>query len=577
MHTSIRSKLLAAFALNLLLVVGLGWFAAQQMARMNERAAFVEQQTIPSQDRVARIATVINAYRVRQLEYLIYGNESDKNRSQKKMGDLEREMDGYFTDYQPLVNTEREDTRFKAVTTVWHDIVDANHQQFIPAVRLANTGSVQPFYSRMNPLYDRLDLAMTQLSEESQGQATSALDEVRSAYESARNFILADTAATIILSAVIGLTFSGRIALRISRLTGATTRVASGELDRKVEIISRDEIGVLAHSFNQMLDSLREQRSALEQRHIELQISLSRQEQLTADLVRGKQAEEEAYQAQIAAEAASQAKSMFLATMSHELRTPLNAILGYAQLMRLRAMGGSTDPEDREQLDRILSAGRHLTTLISNVLDFSKIEQGKIDLNISHVDVFALVHEVTDIVLPLVQRQENTLRIDCLPDIGTLDTDGPKLRQILFNLLSNAAKFTENGTVTLRVTQEAGGRRQDDHLPPPASSLLFDVIDTGIGIADDQLDKLFQPFSQIDSSVTRRFDGTGLGLALSRQLCLALGGDINVESSIGYGSTFRVCLPTYGSTFRVPLPTNDSPHLIKCPCDSRTTPDEKIH
>ncbi len=533
-RSSIRAKLLIAFAIDLLLLVSLGWFAAQQMARMNERASFVERQTIPSLDRVARIATVINAYRVRQLEYLIYSNEADKGRSKQKMGELEREMNGYFADYRPLITTDREGVRFSVVVDAWRAVVEANYQRFIPAVSLANTGSVQPFYSRINPLYDQLDRAMAQLSEERQGQATSALDEVRSAYEGARSFILADTAATIILSGAIGLILSGRIALRIRRLTGATARVAAGELDRKVEIVSQDELGVLAQSFNQMVDSLREQRGALEQRNGELQTSLTRQEQLTADLVRGKQAEEDAQRAQAAAEAASQAKSMFLATISHELRTPLNAILGYAQLMRLRAKSEHALAEDIEQLDRILSAGRHLTTLISNVLDFSKIEQGKIDLSIGRVDISALVREVTDIVVPLMQQQQNALRIDCPPDIGTMEIDAPKLRQVLFNLLSNAAKFTENGTVTLRVGREC--------LDLP-ETLTFSVSDTGIGIAADQMDKLFQPFSQIDASVTRPFDGTGLGLALSRQLCLALGGDIDVESVIGHGSTFRVRLP----------------------------------
>ncbi len=529
MRTSLRTKLLAGFAVDLLLMILLGWFASQQMGRMNERATFIEQQTIPSLDIIARMSSVINRYQVGQLEYLIYSNPYDKDRSRQKMGDLEAEMDGYVADYQPLITSDEERLRFEAVLVAWQRVVTANYERFIPAVELANTGSVQPFYSRMNPLYGDLSIAMDALSVEGQSQATSALEDVRAAYLSARTVIIGDTGLTILISAVIGLVLSGRIAMRIGRLTSATAQVAAGDLDRQVDVVSRDELGTLAQSFNQMVMSLREQRTILEQRNAELHTSLLRQEQLTADLVRGKQAEEEAQRAQAAAEAASQAKSMFLANMSHELRTPLNAILGYAQLLKMGV--GTGDPEAQATyLDSILGAGRHLTSLISNVLDFSKIEQGKIELHIGPVEVEPLIREVADIIHPLVRQQQNELTIHIESEIGTILTDGPKLRQILVNLLSNAAKFTEAGTISL-------------HVHAAAEMIEFAVIDTGIGISAEDLSKLFQPFSQVDSSVTRRVDGTGLGLALSRQLCRALGGDISVESEAGHGSTFRVVLP----------------------------------
>ncbi|WP_129629379.1 sensor histidine kinase [Candidatus Oscillochloris fontis] len=532
MRTSLRAKLLAGFAIDLVLMILLGWFASQQMGRMNERATFVEQQTIPSLDTIARMSTVINRYQVGQLEYLIYSNPYDKDRSRQKMGDLEAEMERYFADYQPLITSDEEQRRFEAVLVAWQRVVTANYERFIPAVALANTGSVQPFYSRMNPLYGDLSEAMEALSAEGQTQATSALEEVRATYLSAQTVIIGDTGLTILISAVIGLVLSGRIALRIGRLTSATAQVAAGDLDRQVEVVSRDELGTLAQSFNQMVTSLREQRSILEQRNEELHTSLLRQEQLTADLVRGKQAEEEAQRAQAAAEAASQAKSMFLANMSHELRTPLNAILGYAQLLKMGV--GAGDPEAQGcYLDSILGAGRHLTSLISNVLDFSKIEQGKIELHIGPVEIAPLIHEVADIVTPLVQQQKNELRVNMPPDIGSMLTDGPKVRQVLFNLLSNAAKFTEAGTISLEVNA----------LDESPAMIEFAVIDTGIGISAEHLQQLFQPFSQVDSSVTRRVDGTGLGLALSRQLCRALGGEISVTSEPGHGSTFRVVLP----------------------------------
>jgi signal transduction histidine kinase len=268
-----------------------------------------------------------------------------------------------------------------------------------------------------------------------------------------------------------------------------------------------------------------------------LQTSLDRQEQLMDELRRGKLAEAEAYSAQAAAEAASQAKSMFLATMSHELRTPLNAILGYAQLLRLTTPRRAPveDAEAPDPLDRILAAGRHLTAVISDVLDFSKIEQGRLELNLTPVSLCGLAREALDVVQPLAERQHNRLLLRCDPELGSVLSDADKLRQVLLNLLSNAAKFTEHGEIVLRVWREAPAER--------GQRVRFAVSDTGIGIAPEQFGRLFQPFSQLDASVTRRYEGTGLGLALSRQICLALGGDISVISTPGRGSTFTVDLP----------------------------------
>ena len=535
----IRAKLLGGFALDLLLMCILSLVTWQLMGVMNSRAAFVEQHTVPSLNGVAAINSVISRYRVQQLEYLIYTNAADKARSRRKMAELEAEMAGHLNAYRPLISSPAEAERFANVEADWARVLAANYDSFIPAASEANTGSVQPFYSRMNPLYGSLEAEMAQLAAESQLQASAALAVVRGAYDTARRFIAFDTLLAIVISAAIGLTLSGRIAQRLGRLTSAADKVAAGDLQPTLEVTNRDELGRLAQSFNQMVASLRQQRRALQERNAELQTSLARQEQLMADLMHRKRAEEEAYRAQAAAEAASHAKSMFLATMSHELRTPLNAILGYAQLMRLTtpqldlpAAEGTVDP-----LDRILVAGRHLTAMISDVLDFSKIEQGKIELTLTSFDPCALVREALDVVTPLAQRQHNALRLICAPEPGTMYADVGKLRQVLLNLLSNAAKFTEHGIITLRLSIE------QDEATTEQGWYVFGVSDTGIGIAAEQLTRLFQPFSQLDASVTRRYEGTGLGLALSRQLCLAMGGEISVVSEPGHGSTFTVRLP----------------------------------
>jgi signal transduction histidine kinase len=231
-------------------------------------------------------------------------------------------------------------------------------------------------------------------------------------------------------------------------------------------------------------------------------------------------------------EVASRHKSEFLANMSHELRTPLNAIIGYAELIAEECADLGTD-EFLPDLAKIQSAGKHLLTLISGILDLAKVESGRMDLYVERIDIGALVTEVDQIVRPLVEKNRNTFVLDCSTDIGAFEADLVKVKQVLFNLLSNAAKFTDGGTITLAIS-----RRLD--------AVDFAITDTGIGMTPDQQGKLFEAFSQADVSTTRKYGGTGLGLALSRSFCQMMGGDITVISELGVGSTFTVTLPSHG-------------------------------
>jgi DNA-binding response OmpR family regulator len=250
-------------------------------------------------------------------------------------------------------------------------------------------------------------------------------------------------------------------------------------------------------------------------------------ERLLADLER-KNAELDT--ALMRAEEATRAKSLFLANMSHELRTPLNAILGYSEMLMEEAedLGQKTFVPD---LKKIHGAGRHLLSLIDDILDLSKIEAGKVELFYEPIAVIDLVEEVQHLVLPLVRQKGNQLAVDPGEGLGLMEADVTKLRQVLFNLLSNASKFTEAGTVTLAV------RQVDD------SRIVFTVADTGIGMSAEQVGKLFQDFTQADASTTRKYGGTGLGLAISKRFCEMMGGDIEVTSTPGVGSTFTVRLP----------------------------------
>jgi adenylate cyclase len=235
---------------------------------------------------------------------------------------------------------------------------------------------------------------------------------------------------------------------------------------------------------------------------------------------------------------ASRTKSSFLANMSHELRTPLNAIIGLTELLCDNAARFGTE-KALEPLRRVLRAGRHLLSLINDILDLSKIEAGKMDLTLESVAIRPVVDEMLGTARPLAEQNKNALELDCPEEVGSVHADNMRLRQILLNLLSNACKFTKAGTVRLRVasTSEAGRGWID-----------FAVSDSGIGMTEEQLGRLFQEFTQADASTTRQFGGTGLGLAISRRLCQMMGGDITVTSVPGEGSTFTVRLPAEAET-----------------------------
>jgi PAS domain S-box-containing protein len=262
-----------------------------------------------------------------------------------------------------------------------------------------------------------------------------------------------------------------------------------------------------------------------------------------------------------AAEAANRAKSLFLANMSHELRTPLNAILGYSELLKEEAQEMGED-DFVADLKNIHVAGKHLLNLISDILDFSKIEAGRMNFYLETCHIKTLVWEVESTIIPLAEKNHNSLTIDIDETVKLMYTDVTKVRQSLLNLLSNACKFTQNGSVTLKVWQESSQLQHHPVVPPPDTeisvadhqldptttdepefNIIFQVIDTGIGMSPQQIATIFNPFTQADESTTRRYGGTGLGLTITRKLCLMMGGDLSVESEIGQGSTFTMRLP----------------------------------
>ncbi len=251
------------------------------------------------------------------------------------------------------------------------------------------------------------------------------------------------------------------------------------------------------------------------------------------DVTQRRRAEAEVAKAKEAAENANRTKSLFLANMSHELRTPLNAILGFSEMLQEEAAERNLE-DFTADLRKISTAGKHLLLLINDILDLSKIEAGKMELHLENFDVGSLIGEVESTIAKQIVKNGNTLEITCPADIGQMRADLSKVRQGLFNLVSNAAKFTQGGKI--HVTAE---RQTMDG----SEWIMFRVSDTGIGLSAEQIVRLFQPFTQADASTTRKFGGTGLGLALTRRFCQMMRGDVTVHSVPNEGSVFTIKLP----------------------------------
>ncbi len=376
------------------------------------------------------------------------------------------------------------ETSFAALSDIWRGEID------IPRT--------EAFSRQVGVALDDLEVLFL-AEKERVREALGNLSEVAETTSSNSRTIFFATGA---LALVIMLWFMRYLRRHLGELNVGARIIGGGDLSHRIALQSRDELGELSQAFNSMAESLLQTRNKVEE-------------------------------ARETAVRANQTKSAFLASMSHELRTPMNAIIGYTEML-IEDAEADGHKGYRDDLSKIHSAAAHLLSLINDVLDLSKIEAGKMVLYLERFDVATLVRDVQTTVDPLAANNANTLSVELADDLGDMRADKTKVRQTLFNLLSNSLKFTKEGEVALT------GRRED---VAGAEWIVFEVTDTGIGMTAEQVAAVFDEFTQADASTSAEYGGTGLGLPISRKVCRMMGGDVTLASELGAGTTFTVRLP----------------------------------
>jgi signal transduction histidine kinase len=496
---TVHTKLIGAFFVIAALLIIFGLVVIQVLSGMNSRSEDLSQ-----------LRRKVAAFR--QLQHdttaqLYIVTSALLSPQERTLENALRQLNEYRYDLERLQFVTKDEAALFRKINAEHERLNQLIVQVLELTRQRDFTRAKELRIRTAPLADSLERLTNEMVNRAEADMEASVVESHRAYLTSRWVVIGFAVGSIGLAILLGYAVSTSLVQPITLMDSRLKQIASGDFSRRVEVPNRDELGTLANNLNRMNDEL----SSLYQQ----------------------------------IETASRHKSDFLASMSHELRTPLNAIIGYSEML-------AEEAEDRGQksftpdLQKIRASGKHLLALINDILDLSKIEAGKIELIPETFDITALIEEVASMVQPLIEKNANVLSIKRPNDLGSMYADITKVRQILFNLLSNACKFTELGTITLDATREKSGGSE---------RLSLSVRDTGIGMTGEQMARLFQPFSQADIRTARKYGGTGLGLAITRQFCEMMGGEISVTSEYGRGTAFMVKLPLAvdGKTDATPL------------------------
>jgi signal transduction histidine kinase/DNA-binding response OmpR family regulator len=442
-----------------------------------------------------------------------------------------------------------------AATLALHDIAALASPATVPAVHYRLIGkqdvyhAVAPVETTQVPPRERLAAELLLMSTASdpapssvpqtirRGQVQILLSPESMQADIRKTFVtgIGLTCGIILVGVLMAFVYYNYTLTPIQAMARAAARIAAGDLSARVKATSRDEIGVLATTFNHMAASLESTYRDLEQ----LNIGLEEKVQERTEELRRQQAQLQEVNVQL--EVADRHKSEFLANMSHELRTPLNAVIGFSEVL-LDKMFGDLNAKQEEYLDDILSSGRYLLSLINDILDLAKIEAGRLELDLGTFDLRRLLEDSLVMVKERALAHGITLSLEIADDVDTLTGDERKVKQVLFNLLSNAVKFTpDRGKVGITAMRAA-------------AMVQVAVRDTGVGISPDDQQRIFEEFQQVGRGLAEKTEGTGLGLTLAKKFVELHGGTIWVESTPGHGSTFTFTLPVVGTAGQAALP-----------------------
>jgi signal transduction histidine kinase len=491
----VQTKLLAAFLMIVALLIITGAGGLRELSGVNERTEeLIKLQRKIEAYRQVQHDTTSQLYSVSSA--LVSSDERTLDSTLRQLNQFGYDVDRLefvAKDEAELIDQFRRDyNRFIEVVTRVVELIRGGRTVEARETQL----------QQATPLADQLERFTNQLVNKAEADMVASIEASTQAYAKAQWIVIGFALGSIALALALGYAISWSLLGPVKEIETQLDNVAAGDFSRRVHVINRDELGALAADVNRMSEELGRLYEQLE--------------------------------------TFSKNKSQFLASMSHELRTPLNAIIGLTEMMVTNASRFGTE-KALEPLRRVNAAGTHLLSLINEILDLSKIEAGKLELNPESVNLPRLIDEVIGTAGQLAEKNQNRLVVNAQENVGALTADSMRLKQILLNLLSNACKFTKEGEVALRVRKVADGR----------DWVELAVADSGIGMTAEQQAKLFQDFTQADSLTARRYGGTGLGLAISRKLARMMGGDVTVTSEPGKGSVFTVRLPGAGRAERV--------------------------